>query len=117
MSQNADKLTATLTVLLIIVTAIYAFERRKKRKTNTNTYLKLSKPNRQIIDVIHETEKKDIATLNNIAIAYQNITGRLVDKEKLIHELFKTEKTGIIKSVITNRNDEPTLVWNTQFAF
>jgi len=116
-SENGDKLTAITTVLLIMVTALYAFERRKKRKTNTNIYRKLSRPVKQIVDVVHETEKTSITTLNNIAIAYQNLIGRCVDKEKLLHELSEIEKTEIIKRVITNRNDEPTLVWNTQLAF
>ena len=115
-SQHGDKLTIITVALLAAVTALYAFERRKKRKKNANVYRKLSKPSRQIIDAIHETEKKNITTLNNIAIAYQNITGQPIDKEKLLHELSAIEKTGITESVVANRNDEPTLVWNTQFT-
>ena len=116
-SENGDKLTAITTVLLIMVTALYAFERREKRKTNANIYRKLSKPVKQIVDVVHETEKTSTTTLNNIAIAYQNLIGRCVNKEKLLHELSEIEKTGIIKRVIISRNDEPTLVWNTQLTF
>jgi len=49
--------------------------------------------------------------------AHQKITGRPVDKEKLLHELSAIEKTGILKNVIINRNDKPTLVWKTQMTF
>jgi len=117
LSQNGNKLvTATIAILAGIV-IFYLFERRKERKTNFHTYKKLPKPSQQIIDATHETEKTSIPTLNNIAIAYQNITGRPVDKEKLLHELSAIEKTGILKSVITKRNDEPILVWKTHITF
>ena len=116
-SEDGDKLSIIPAVLLIAVMALYAFERRKKRKMNINTHRKLSRSAKQIIHAIHETKKTNITTLNNIAIVYQNITGRRVDIEELLHELSEIEKTGIIKSVIINRNDEPTLVWNTQLPF
>jgi hypothetical protein len=115
-SQNGDKLSAITTVLLIAVTALYVFERRKKRKTNTNIYLKLSKLSKQIIEVIFETEKKTITTLDNVAIAHQNKIGQPIDKERLLTELSEIEKTGTIESVIINRDDEPTLVWKTHLV-
>jgi len=116
-SQNGDKLITIATGLLLAVIALYVFIKRKEIKENAATYKKLSKPSRQTIDLIHETEKASISTLNNIAISYQTITGRRVDEEKLQHELSEIEKTGMIKSVIIDRNDEPTLVWKTQLAF
>ena len=116
-SQNGDKLITIATGLLLAVIALYVFIKRKEIKENAATYKKLSKPSRQTIDLIHETEKASISTLNNIAISYQKITGRRVDEEKLQHELSEIEKTGMIKSVIIDRNDEPTLVWKTQLAF
>jgi len=114
-SKNGDYLLLIPTTLLIITILYQALNHIKTKKANLKAYKKLSKPSKQIIDVIHETEKTSIPTLNNVAIAYQNRTGRPVDKEKLLHEISAIEKTGILKSVIANRNDEPLLVWKTEF--
>jgi len=117
LSQNGNKLVTLTIAMLAGIVIFYVFKGRKERKTNFHTYRKLPKPSKQVIDATHETEKTNIPTLNNIALAYQNITGQPVDKEKLLHELSAIEKTGILKSVITNRNDEPILVWKTQMTF
>ena len=116
-SQSGDKLTAITTGLLIIVVAISVLERKKERKANANAYQKLSKPVKQIIDMVHETEKTSTPTLNNIAITHQNMMGQPINKEKLLQILTEIEKTGIIKSEVANKEDEPTQIWKTAMSF
>jgi len=116
-SQNGDKLAATTTGLLIVVVAILVLERKRGRKANANAYQKLSKPVRQIVDFIHETEKATKPTLNNIAITYLNTMGKPIDKEKLLQMLTEIEKTGIIKSEVVSREDDPTQIWKTALSF
>lgn len=116
LSQNGDKLVTLTTAILAGTVIFYVLNRRRERKTNFYAYKKLSEPTRQIIDVARETEKSSVPTLNNIANAYQDRTGKPVDKEQLLHELSAIEKTGILKRVIANRDDEPTLVWKTRMT-
>jgi exosortase len=116
LSQNGNKLVTATIAMLVVTIIFYIFERRKERKMNSQTYKKLPTSSKQIIDATHETEKTTISTLNNIATAHQNKTGQPVDKEKLLHDLSSIEKTSILKRVITNRNDEPILIWKTQMA-
>ena len=116
-SQSGDKLTAITTGLLILVVAIFVLERKKERKVNANAYQKLSKPNKEIINIIHETEKTTTPTLNNIAITHRNTTRKPINKEKLLHTLTEIEQTGIIKSEVANKEDEPIQIWKTTMSF
>jgi exosortase len=116
LSQNGAYLAAITTALLATVTVLYSFEARKQRKANAKAYQKLSKPNKQIIDIVLETEKSTTPTLSAIAIRHKNRTGEPIREEKLLHRLSEAEKTGIIKSAIASIQDEPTQIWKTQIS-
>lgn len=117
LSQNGDQLIAVTIALLAGIIVFWALHWRRERKDNLQTYNKLSKPNKQMIDAILETEKVSIPTPQNILITYQNAIKQPVDKDKVLRELSEMEKTGIVKSCVFNRDDEPILVWKTQIAF
>jgi len=113
-SQNGDKLFTTTIVLLGAVLVVSDFEKRKERKQNEIVYQKLSKANRQVIDAVHQTERKLPATLNTISITYENTIGKKVNKEKLLERLSEAEEMGLIEKKIVNRQDEPVQVWRTR---
>jgi len=115
-SQNGMTLASASTTILIAVIFLYLIETRRQRKSNANAYQKLSKPNRQIIDVILETEKGTTPTLNNIATTYKKTTGKTINKQQLLEKLSEIENTGIIKSSVANKQDEPLQVWKTRMA-
>ena len=52
-------------------------------------------------------------TLKSIATTHQTITSKTIKNERLLQELLETEKIGLIKSRIVNRQDEPIQVWKT----
>jgi len=116
-SGYGDKIVATTCGLLIGTTLLFALKRRKERKTNANTYQKLSASNKRIIDIVHQTEKATTPTTEAIANKYQCTTGQNIAKEELLQKLIGAEKTGIIKSCITNEFDEPIQTWKTQIDF
>jgi exosortase len=116
LSQNGINLATIPTVLVIGIIIFYYWETRKQRKLNTNTYLKLSTPNKQIIDAVAETQKSTKPTLNAIAATYKNKTGKNIEKEELLNRISEAEKTGIIKSHIENNQDEPIQTWKAQMA-
>jgi exosortase len=115
-SKNGAYLTAVMSILLVSIIVLYTFEKRKQIKANLNAYQKLSTPNRQIIDVVRETEETTPPTLNNIVATYQKTVGQPISNEQLLQRLSDLEKTGIIKSTITNKQDEPIQTWKTQMA-
>jgi len=116
LSQNGVHLAATLSALLPAIVVLYALEKRKQRKANVKAYQKLSKPNKQIIDTVIETEKTTTPTLHAIIVTYQDKTEEPIDQQKLLQKLSEAEKTGIIKSEIASIQDEPTQIWKTQIS-
>jgi exosortase len=111
LSQEGAYLVIITSALLAAVIILYVLETRKQRKSNATAYQKLSKPNKQIIDIVLETQKTTTPTLSAIAIAYKSRTGEIIEEEKLLHKLSEAEKTGIIKSEIASKQDEPTQIW------
>lgn len=116
-SQNGANLAILMSILLSFIIILYLFEIRRQRKANANAYQKLSTPNRQIIDIVRETEKTTTPTLDNIATVCQKAIGQPIDKESLLGKLYELEETGIIKSTVTNKKDEPIQTWKTQMTF
>jgi exosortase len=170
LSQNGDKLLAITSTLLVAVVALAFIDRRKTRKLNYQAYQKLSAPNKQLIDAVHEakwitkrvpyniaeanrkvmarlkpkafpktlsatiepvktkmsnlafllfarTEKTPIATLDNIAATYKKISGKSIQKQRLLETLRQNEKVGLITSSVTNKQDDPIQTWDTQIKF
>jgi exosortase len=113
-SQNGAYIAIITSTLLAATIVLYAIRKRKQLKSNVNTYQKLSAPNKQVIDVIQETEKTTLPTLDNIATTYQKIIGQPINKEQLLQKLSELEKTDIIRSTIANKQDEPIQTWKTQ---
>ena len=111
LSKNGIFLSGITGALIVALIVMYEFEKRKIRKTNFKTYKKLSKPNKQIIDLVRETETNTTPTLNAIATTYKNKTQQPIDKKELLYKLLEGERTGIIKRDIANNNDEPTQIW------
>jgi hypothetical protein len=100
--------------LLAFLSAFYLFENLKQRKANANAYRKLSEPVKNIIDVVRETQKKTTPTLTAIAATYTTKTGKSIEKEELFRRISETEKTGIMRSYIASKQDEPTQAWKAQ---
>jgi exosortase len=116
LSQNGAYLITLTTLLLAFLIAFYVFEKIKQRKANANAYQKLSKPNKQIIDIIRETQKTTTPTLSAIATTYKNKTEKTIEKEELFHRILEIEKTGVIRSYIANNQDEPMHAWKVQIS-
>jgi hypothetical protein len=70
----------------------------------------------QTIDTVRETEKTTMPTLDNIRTTYQRRVGQPIDEEQLLQKLSELEKTGIIKSKVANKQDEPIQTWKTQIS-
>jgi len=112
-SQNGAVLTATTAMALVAITIVYVIEYRRLKKANTNAYMKISKPNKQIVDAIKETEKQQTPTLKNIMTVYRKMTRRKIELANVLRKLYEIEKIGIIESYIANDCDEPTQAWHT----
>lgn len=116
-SSHVDIVLIAISILPSAVIILHVVEERRDRKKNTEAYRKLSEPDKRLIDIIHETETTTVPTLKAIAIQYTSVTGETIKEEKLFQKLVEAEKTGVIRSSVTNQYDEPIQIWKTQVNF
>jgi len=116
LSQHGDNITLATAIVFVFTLFLISIDKRKQKNANFNAYQKLSKPDKQIIEVLRQTEKTaGTSTLSAITIAYKNIAGEDITDEKLLQKLTKAQEIGVIKSKIASRDDEPVQTWETQF--
>jgi len=116
-SQNGARLAAATSIFLAAVPVLYELETRRQRRANTDAYQKLSKQTKQIVGIVHQTEKATLPTLNAISTTYQSATGENIAKEILLQRLSEAEEIGMLESSIANKRDEPIQIWKTQVLF
>jgi hypothetical protein len=114
LSQQSLPLAAATSTPIPVIAVLYFLKKRNERKANSLAYTKLSRPAKDLIDVISETEKKSASTLGKIADTYQKTTNQVISKDQLMQKLAELEKIGILKSQIISKQDEPILTWKTQ---
>jgi exosortase len=115
-SKDGAYLAASTGAMLAAVTLFWLTEKIKEQRANAKAYDKLSEPDKQIVDIVRETEKKMKPTLDKIAMAYKEKTCQTTDKTQLLETLSAIEKTGIIETTIIGKQDEPVLIWKTQMS-
>jgi exosortase len=115
-SQNGANLATATSAILIATLIFYHLENRRQRRANTNAYQKLSMQNKQVVDAVRQTGKTATPTLGNIAKNVRKAIGKDINKTQLLQELSELEKLDIIKSVISNQQDEPIQTWKTQMT-
>jgi len=103
-------ISATLTACMILLSALDVVRRRK---TITRTYTKLPDEDRQIIDTVQKTEKKSIATTQNIAATCSGIQ---LDLNTLNERLNRAEEAGLIRHQIISKSDEPMQTWKSNIT-
>jgi hypothetical protein len=103
-------ISATLTACMIMLTALDAVRRRK---TITRTYAKLPDEDHQIVDAVQKTEKKSMATMQNIAVTYSTTP---LDLKTLNGRLNRAEEAGLIRRQIINKCDEPMQTWKSNIT-
>jgi exosortase len=114
LSQQSLPLAAATSTPIPVIAVLYLLRKRNERKANSLAYTKLSQPAKDLVDIVSETEKKSASTIDKIADTYQKTTNQNISKDQLMQKLAELEKTGIIKRRITNKQDEPILIWKTQ---
>ena len=116
-SQSGDRLIIVDMIALCGIFPIYVIEKRKKRRQNTIAYGKLSKDSRQVVDAVHEAEKRTLPTLGNISAVYAASASVVLEKEELLQKLAGVERIGIVRGQIAGKDDEPAQVWKTHVHF
>ena len=111
-SQNGPALIAITTTLLTVLLTLHTIRNHQERKSNLKAYQKLAdKKEKQILKAVHQTKP---STTQNIAKAYQKLTGEPIQIEALHEKLEQAEKAGLVKKEISNLEDQPVLTWKTQ---
>jgi exosortase len=117
LSANSSTLIGIICAALAAAVIMTFLEKRKTVHNSAKTYNKLSDSSKLLIDVIRQTEKTSLPTLNNIAINREKETGKNINKIELIGELLELEKIGVINNTITSIRDEPIQTWETHTLF
>ena len=117
LSQNGDKLAVLMVFVILGLVLVYFFVKRKENNVVGQVRDKISQPNRQIFDVVSKTERNVMPTFNNILSFYQKLFDSAVDEAQLMKELLVLERSGLLKRVIFNVDDEPVLGWTAQNFF
>ena len=114
-SQNILPLAIIATVGLIALVPFTWIKTKKRFKANSLIYNKLHPQKQQIIDAVRETEKDNLATLENVTKTYQKKTTKEVNKNKFLRNLAELEELGLIRTKIVSKQDEPLYTLKTQF--
>lgn len=101
--------------LFVAAVTVCSIEYAKRKKTGRIAYLKLSKQNQQFIETIKELEKKTKPTIDKIVKCYEKTMNQIIPENQLIQKLREMEKTGVLKKMVVNKDDQPELVWRTSF--
>jgi len=102
-----SSISATLVVCMILLSALDVVRRRK---AITRTYSKLPDEDRQIVDAVHKTEKKSMATMQKIAATYSSTPP---DLKTFNERLDRAEEAGVIRRQIISKYDEPMQTWKS----
>ncbi len=114
LSQNGLPLAAAAGIPIPIIGVLYVLKKRNERKANAKTYQKLSKPTKDIVDTVSETQETTTPTLNAIITTFAHKTGESIEAKKALERLTEAERAGIVKREIASIKDEPTQIWKTQ---
>ena len=98
----------------IVCLLFYLFEKKKMREQSIIEYDKLSKTDRQLINVIWQTQSTMKPTFTNILQTYRSIVKEPITAETLFMRLSKLETTSVVSRYIINSQDEPILAWKVE---
>lgn len=117
LSQNGLELALAAAAILVVLIVFYLFELRRQTTANANAYRKLSRQNQQLIDAIQKTQRTTLPTIERLNEAYRTVTGEAITAPQLEQRINELEKVGMIRSTISNIQDEPTQTWKTGITF
>ena len=114
LSQHAGNLIAVISTSLLAVAAVYLYFDIGAMKRSSQAYEKLPKSSQQVVDAVVTAEQKGLSNLSNITNAHNETSKQKIDAKLLQQQLHAMEKTGIVRSTVTSRNDVPIQVWKSR---
>lgn len=113
-SKSSLPLATIASAALIALVPFSWVQMKKRSKVNASIYQKLHPYKQQILDAVRETEKKSLATFENIVETYEKMASQPIDKEGLLRNLAELEELEVIRNKIISENDKPVYIWKTQ---
>ena len=113
LSENGLFLSIAVTVIFVIL-ILYMISFNRRRNEGLLTVLgKLSVENQNVVKAV-ENARASGSTLENIMVELQKLTDKRIDLEWLRQKLAESESVGLVRKVIVNNNDEPTVGWRVK---
>jgi exosortase len=110
-SHHGLELAITATAILVALIALYIIEVKRQTKTSMTAYQKLKTRDQQLISAVRETQKMKLPTLERIRETYEKNSNTKLTAQQLEQRLRELQKTGTVKSTLSNNTDEPVIIW------
>jgi hypothetical protein len=114
-SKSSLPLAIVTSAILVALVPFSWIQMKRRFRANASIYQKLHPDKQQILDTVQETERKSLATLENVAETYKKMTTQPVNKDELLRNLAELEELGLIRNKIIGTQDKPIYIWETQF--
>lgn len=114
LSNNSTRLVLLPITMLIALMVFQALEDRRRKLQNLTTYQKLSQSDKQLLEAFRQTEPT-ASTTQNITAVYRRIGNNNTSGEETYERILRLEESKVINRQIISRQDDPTLIWKTNF--
>jgi exosortase len=114
-SKSSLPLAIVTSAILVALVPFSWIQKKRRFRANASIYQKLHPDKQQILDAVQETERKSLATLENVAETYKKMTTQPINKDELLRNLAELEELGLIRNKIIGTQDKPIYIWETQF--
>ena len=114
MSENGLAFSVAFSVILVALVLYMLFYNRNEKKQLLNLYSKLSEQNKNVVKAVEKAQKQGNATIDGIADELTKLANSQIDRAWLTEKLLEAGTAGLIKKVVVNVEDEPTVQWINQ---
>lgn len=114
LSENGLALSIAACTILAVIIIITVFYDRRDKKLLLNLYSKLPESSKNIVKAVANAQKQGNPTIDGIKAEIQKLTQMSVDENWLTGKLSEAENAGLVKKVVANKNDDPTIQWKNQ---
>ncbi len=113
-SQNGLTLSAGATVFLVLLTLYAVFLDRKEKLALLNLYRKLPAETQLLMKAVTNAQNNHNPTVQGITLELQKLSQTFPSDSWITQKLVEAEKTGLIKKMLINKDDNPAFALKNQ---
>jgi hypothetical protein len=114
LSRNGLALSTGASAILILIIFYGLYLNRREKRSLLTLYRKLPSQDQLIMKAVTNSENMHSPTTKTITLEYQKLSQTPASETWVSQKLQDTEKAGLIKKTLINKEDKPTLAWKNQ---